>query len=309
MPKMSVIVVAGERRERVERNLACLQAQTALDSLEILVVDLAPADGALKGAEHPAVRYLGQPDLDGMWAAMAEGVRQARGEIVAFLEDHCCPAPEWAAAVIDAFRPPVAIVNYAFTDTQPHTYLSRAFLMTEYGRWMVPAKPGPITIAACNNIAYDRRILLRYGSPLEDWLMLEYLLHRKIREHGGTIWLEPRAVVAHEDWFRFSDGLRANGTLKRVHSGILVALHHWSVPRRLFYAAAMVVAPGLHLWRLARSLWNRPSLWLRFVAALPVSVSVYCYASLQEAIGYLFGPGISREEFERIELSLARRPE
>jgi len=309
MPKMSVIVVAGERRERVERNLACLAAQTALDLLEILVVDIAPSGGILKGTEHPAVRHLQRPDLDGMWAAMAEGARQARGEIVAFLEDHCFPSPEWAAAVIEAFRPPVAVVNYAFTDVQPQTYMSRAFLMAEYGRWMVPAKCGPITIAACNNIAYDRRILLRHGSPLNHWLSVEYLLHRKIRQHGGMIWLEPRAVVAHEDWYRFFDGTRANGALKRVHSATLVALHQWSTPRRLLYAAAMVIAPGLHLWRLARSLWNRPSLWLRFAAALPVSISVYCYSSLEEALGYLLGAGSSRRTFEHVELSLARKPE
>ena len=82
----------------------------------------------------------------------------------------------------------------------------------------------------------------------------------------------------------------------------------WSLARRLFYAAAMVLAPPLHLWRLSRSLVSRPALWLPFLTALPVSVSVYCYVSFCEALGYLFGPGSAESYFNAVELSITRKP-
>jgi hypothetical protein len=305
---MTVVVVTGCQRHRAERNLACLLSQTALDSMEIVVTDTTPYLGTLRGSEHASVRCLQRPDLNDVSSASAEAVRQARGEIIAFLEDHSYPSPGWAEAVIEAYNRPVAMVNYAFIDTEPQTYLSRSFLMTEYGRWMAPVRPGPILIAASNNISYRREVLLRFEDRLEDWLKVEYLMHRRIRELGGIVWLEPMAIVAHENWVRLTDGLRANAAMKRVTAGLLTSMRgRWRLPRRFFYAAAMTIAPALHLWRLARSLWNRPSLWLHFLAALPVSVAVYCYASYYEALGYLFGPGHSREEFNRVELAVARK--
>jgi len=300
--------VIGEQRKRAERNLSCLAAQTAVEEIEVLLVDMTPDRGPVAGEEHPAVRRLEHTDDDRFWNALAKGARAARSEIVAFIEDHCFAEPGWAAAVIEAYRKPVAMVNYAFTDTDPQTYLSRSFLMTEYGRWMAPAKAGPVGIASCNNISYRREVLARYFDRLEEWLKVEYLLHRDIQRNGGVVWLAPDAVVAHEDWLRLRDGFRANGAMKRFHgSGMAFSGTPWSRTRRLIYAAAMALTPPLHLWRLARSVWNRPALWLPFVTALPVSVSVYCYMAYCEALGYLLGPGSSEADFTATELSLSRK--
>ena len=305
---LSVAVVAGEQRHRIERCIAGLLAQTALPSIEILILDLAPSLGPLRGTDHPSVRYLPREDLDTFWSAQAALAREARGDAVAYIEEHCFAEPEWAEALIDAYRRPVAMVNYAFRDTEPQTYLSRSFLMAEYGRWMAPAKAGPIQIASCNNISYRRDVLMRYGDDLEQWLRTEYHLHRRIRADGGVIWLEPRAIAAHEDWVEWSDGLRANMAIKRFQAASTVTNGNWSWPRRLFYAAAMPVAPALHVLRLLHSLRNRPNLWWAFVAALPVIVPTYSVMSISEALGYLFGPGSSVDEFNETELRLSRKP-
>jgi len=229
---------------------------------------------------------------------------------VAFIEDHCHAQPGWAAAVLRDFERPVAMVNYSFIDTEPGSYLSRSFLMAEYGRWLHPTSPGPLPIASCANISYRRDILMRLAKerPLEEWFRAEYILHRRIQSDGGVIWQSTDAVAAHEDWVTLSEGLHANGALKRYHAGaIAFGSPLWSLFRRCAYAAGMLVVPALHMWRLLRSIIPRPCHWGHFISALPVSLAVYIYAAAAEAVGYLGGPGDSGEHFVVVELELARK--
>jgi hypothetical protein len=236
----------------------------------------------------------------------AEGTREARAEIIAYLEDHAVPRLGWAAALIEAFRGPASAVNYAFESTNPETYVSRASIVAEYGPWLQPARRGPIRYASSNNIAYRRSTLAPYWNDLERLFNVEFLLHRRILEAGGSIWLEPDAIVAHENWTSFTDALRANGAIKRMIAHLRAVHGRWGPARRILYAGGMVLSPPLHFWRLVRTLPARPRLWPQFAVSLPVIASIYTYAAFVEANGYLFGAGNSEEVFKNLELDFVR---
>jgi GT2 family glycosyltransferase len=307
-PELTVGLVIGAERERAGRSLEHLLRQTALDRIEIVCVDLAPDAPPPEEVRADAVRYVPAGQCAFMEEGMALCIEVARAPLVAFIEDHSHAAPGWAAEVIRTFdRPEVAMVNYSFTYAGSGTYLDRAFLVTEYGRWMAPTRPGAVSIAACNNIAYRLAALAPYRGDLAGWLGMAPALHRRIQQAGGTVWQAPGALVAHESWDRLRDGCWANGVMKRMYGGYRPAREGWGTLRRVWYALAMVAAPPLHLGRLAWSLRNRPRLWWAFFTALPVSTTVYVYASYQEALGYLFGPGNSRELFTEMELAVSRR--
>ncbi len=305
-PRLTVVVVVGPLRARAERCLDALLAQTAIGEMEIVVVDIAPVGTPLRGADGPSVLHVRRPEIDSFSGSKLEGFRHARSEFVAFIEDHVYACPTWAAAVLDAFRRPVAVVNFAFACANPKTYVSRASLLTEYGPWATPATPGPITHAACHNVAYRRSVLepvlAKFAEPFES----EFLIHRVIRKNGGVIWLEPRAVVAHENWLTLRDALRANSAMKRRIGHLRSENGRWGIARRVLYAGGMVLSPALHYWRTLRTLPRRPQLIPVFVASLPVSLPIYAAMSVSEAFGYLFGPGSSSEEFFATELDVAR---
>jgi len=298
----------GAQRERAPAALARLRDQVLRDSVELIWVDTDP-EAAPLDVSGPGLqpRIIAGSGLTFSQAA-AQGLSEAKGDFVAFLEDHAVARENWAQAVIDTFsESDAALVNYSFADAEPQTYLSRAFLMAEYGRWMHPTRPGPVSIPSCNNIAYRRNVLERFADekPLAEWLQAEYLLHRRIQSDGGVCLQATDAVVEHEDWFHFSDGLRANSVMKRYNAGSVAT--SWSLPKRVLYAAGMTVAPPLHLARLAASIAPRPALWGAFITGLPVSVPLYTYMSFHEALGYLLGPGDTEREFADMELALKRR--
>ena len=301
-------MIAGPLRERADLCLSRLLSQTALDRMEIVLIDLATQGPPPRGAEHAAVRYIRRPDLASYSTAQAECVRQARGEIIAFIEDHCYTSPGWAAAILEAFQEPqVRIVTYAFKNHNPERYLSRGFFMTEYGRWMCPASRGPISIPSCNNVAYRCADLNPFLKELDKLFDAEFVMQRRILATGGVALLEPAAEVAHENWETLSTGLSCNYSHRRLNAARRAEASGWNLPQKWFIAGATAVTPLLHLSRLAFSLWRRPSLWPAYVAALPVSTTVYIATAYAEILGYLSGPGSSRDTFTLAELSYHRK--
>jgi len=306
-PRLTAAVVVGEQRQRARRCLNCLLEQTAIAEMEIRILDVGPAPARIEGLEHPAVHYKHSPGAASYGRARAELAHRARGGVVAFIEDHCYPEPEWASAVLRAFeRPRVQGVTYAIGNANPKSWVSRAFHLVEYGLWMPPVKPGPVRIAASANIAYRRGILQSFGGALADLLDAEFLLHRRLRRQGGEVWLEPGARAAHEFWVELAPGLRANTAIKRIIGAQRAETGGWGWGRRLVFAAGMALSPALHLGRLARSMAGRPALWGVFWANLPLAALIYVLGAWGEAMGYLSGFGSSREQLLAAEVTLRR---
>jgi glycosyltransferase involved in cell wall biosynthesis len=102
---LSVAVCTRHRPEQLRRALGSLLSQSE-PPLEILVVDNGSEDGSTRDLlrqELPAVRYLVEP-VAGLDFARNRALREARGEVVAFLDDDAVAAPEWAAALLRPFR-------------------------------------------------------------------------------------------------------------------------------------------------------------------------------------------------------------
>lgn len=305
--EVTVGLIAGEMRSRAERSLRHLLRQTAIERMEIVVVDMTPAAGPIEGADDPRVRYVPRSGYSYYCEAQAEIMRQAKAPIVAYIEDHCFATPEWAASVLDTFSDPkVAVVNYTFTNANPDTYLSRSILVAEYGRWMAPHPGGPVAHSSSTNVAYRTDLLRAAAGKEGDTFEAEFLIHRHIRERGGLMCVSPRATVAHESWLEISRACVANGSNTRVLGARRAELGRWGLPRRLAMASAMTIMPALGLARLAWSMRNRPALWSAYVAALPVVSLIYAYCAWSEALGYVVGEGGSREEFRRNELGVKR---
>jgi GT2 family glycosyltransferase len=108
-PGLSIIVLTRNRRELLRGCLESLWAQKNTGtSLEILVVDDGSSDGTadmvrrLK-ASHPNLFCLSQPHR-GIAAARNNGLRRAKGKIMAIVADDYLLAPDYVRTVVRFFR-------------------------------------------------------------------------------------------------------------------------------------------------------------------------------------------------------------
>ena len=148
---------------------------------------------------------------------------------------------------------------------------------------------------------------MQFDDRLDELLTPDFNLYQAIRARGGKMFLEPDAVVAHENFLRVRFAMRAYFVYARLLSSRRAHAGRWSLGRRIFYGLAVLPgAPAVGLWRLYGGLIHRRSLVRRFLAAMPVAVMVRVFAAFGESAGYLFGPADSAEELNYWE-SVAER--
>ncbi len=286
---LTAILIVGGLRQRSERCLHALLAQSSGVQFDILIIDIAPQTTPFAGRDQPHVRYVHYPDCPSYATAKVEGIRNAATEFVAFIEDHAIPDPNWAKGILNAFRqsPDIASVVYTYKNLNPRTVISRAFMLFSYGTWMNPTFSGYVVSGPSNNIAYRRAVLLESGDALTTYLDMEYLFHQRFQAQGWKMYKTAEAIIAHENWVRLLPGLRDVG----VHSQFLairrVALNHWSLAKRTLFIGGMTVFPLVQCWRLGKSLRSRPGLFRTFLSNLPILFIFSAYGAFKEAIGYL----------------------
>jgi hypothetical protein len=290
VPLLSAVVVVGRSRERAQRAVDSLSLQTIAKSIEIVVMDLAPADTPRLAPSGAApMRYVSCPEWTMSWARAA-AVQQARAPIVAYIEDHCVADPGWAAALLEAHRGPWAVVGYAFTNPDPRSYVSRAGQIAAYGLWVHPARGGRASHLPGNNASYRRDLLLSFGDRLEGVLTPDFVLQELLKHRGLPMCVEPRALVSHETFTRVRDLLGANYSYAHLLAARRRRAQRWGVGRRIAQGLVTpLLVPPLLILRMLLSLRGRRALWRPALESLPICVLTRTAAAWGEARGYLFG--------------------
>lgn len=107
LPRLSIVSPVLNMERYLEPFLAAVLAQDyPQHGYEIILVDNGSTD---RGSEiidqHKRVRLLHESSR-GSYAARNRGVREARGEIIAFIDPDCIPAPGWLKAIEGALAVP-----------------------------------------------------------------------------------------------------------------------------------------------------------------------------------------------------------
>jgi len=305
---LSAAVIVGPCRNRGQRVVTALCTQSAIESMEVIIVDLSPDDTPnLVTPDNIRVKYLHAPELHYWSRARMVALVQAEAPVIAYIEDHCYPSPCWAEALIKRHKENWVAVGYAFVNANPDTWISRGAMVNDYGDWMDPAPTGPLRLLPGNNISYKREILLSFGSELEELLTPDFALQEVLWKRGLPMCLEPRAHAAHENWNTLPSLLRSNHDFSRLLGARRAKTQSWKRWKCLFYAfVTPFSSPILAVIRLFGSLSGRTSLLSQFLEALPVVLLNRFWCGVGEALGYLLGEGQTLEKVNQCEIIAVR---
>jgi len=102
-PSVSVIIPVYNDPRRLRLCLECLGAQTYPgDRFEVIVVDNASRESVAPiVSEFPFARSIEEP-APSVYTARNRGLKEARGEVIAFTDADCLPTPRWLERGVEA---------------------------------------------------------------------------------------------------------------------------------------------------------------------------------------------------------------
>lgn len=291
-PDLSVVIICFTSAAHLRRALQALGAQTGGVRLEILV----PHDDTLGGVEalardHPAARFLRVGVTVTPAALRTQGARAATAPVVGFLEDHCMPAPDWAARVLSAHRQPHAGIGGSIEKgfkpgRSDDTALNWAIYFTDYSRYMLPMAEGPAHGLSDCNVSYKRPALDRIG---EVWAaeFHENLVNGRLAGAGETLWFDPAMTVYEQRDLTLAGAIRDRFSFGRLFGSSRV--REAPIARRLVFSASALAMPPLLVARVAHNLVSRRRHLGQLVRCLPQLVVVASTWMAGESLGYLTG--------------------
>jgi GT2 family glycosyltransferase len=269
----AAVVVCTASQERAGLLLACVESilrGTRRPDEVFVVVDRNPSLAEdLAGRLPPPVRLL-ETDLGGLSHARNLGLRAARTDIVAFVDDDVTVKGGWLACLIKAFETDGNVLG-AGGPIEPRWGAERRWLCDEL-LWVVGCTygghrqdAGPIRNPIGANMAFQRRHLLalggfaagfgKRGNTLGTCEETELSLRLERAEGPGRIHYVPGARVRHYvppariSWRLLvrrsvSEGL-SKGRLRRMYSGPALAAEGPYVRHLVVRALPTLVARGV----------------------------------------------------------------
>jgi hypothetical protein len=302
---LSVVLVAGSGLPGIARTLRHLRSQTARDRFELIVVaESARALDvhALGGDAFAACRAIEVGPIRQRGDAAAKGIRAATAAIVALIEDHSYPEPEWAEAFLRAHEGPWTVVGPAVANANPEYVASWVNYALTYGIFAPPLPAGERDLLPWHNSAYKRDALAPFSDRLGALLEWEGSLQDELRASGHTLYLEPAARTHHANVSRAWSTLGLNVQRGRIMGAQRAEREKWPYWRRLAQAAAFPLFPLLQLRHTLPALRRmsipdalRPRVYVGVGAALGLLAAA-------EAWGLLTGAGNAMRRMEDYEL-------
>lgn len=234
-PSVSVIVPVRNREEEIKK---CLESLLNLDypDCEIIVVDNMSEDNTKGIAAQFPVKLISEERIN-QYAARNAGIREARGEIVAFTDSDCVADRSCLKNLVRLYdRQQAGGVGGRLTSFSPQNAVER-FL--SFGDLDFQTPEGDIIqkrserlmsgLVGSANVSYRRDVLLKTGGFDEDYDCCgDYDLCRKVQDLGYTMMYERMAVVRHKhrssiremfrQFFRYGQGLPL--FYKKRHNGL-----------------------------------------------------------------------------------------
>jgi glycosyltransferase involved in cell wall biosynthesis len=249
VPEVSLIICTRNRSQLLaDACRSMLEMEAPETSWELLIVDNDSTDDTLALARSIAdanpgkVRVMVEKEI-GLSATRNAGIRAARGQLLAFLDDDAFPARDWLSGIRAALAGPGVLcaggpVEPLFQGELP-TWLDDRFL-PYLTVWDKGSEPQPLTYNEYPrgaNIAYRREAFERFGlfsphlgrkgSALTSCEEIEHCL--RIERGGGLILYTPEARIRHwvdasritPEWMmrRFAAQGRSEAIIHWQHAG------------------------------------------------------------------------------------------
>jgi len=310
IPKLSVILLLPEDYESRRRAVSFLAQQTVREEIELVLVlqtRVAVESDEVQLRSFGSYQLVRLTDFDDPGQAMSAGVRAARAPVVAYVEEHAFPEPDWAEALLRAHQGPYAAVGCAMGNANPSTLCSWSHLFDDFGPVVPPVSSAVATYLGPHHCSYKRDVLLAYGDALPNLLDNEAVLHSDLRRRGHQLFLAGDAVINHMNISQVWAYWRQEFVGKRAFAAARAASQQWSPFKRGFFCLASPLIPMVRLVRILKEMRRAGRATQLLPQALALLIPALVFGTAGEVVGYLLGDSPSNVRIRaEAELNRAR---
>ncbi len=269
----------------------CLQAlsdQSGDYKIEIIVADrIGEEVRAPLRLKYPQVHVLHATAEVSIPQLRAMAFREARGEIVAVIEDHVIVPADWAQKMLAAHQEGAMIVGGSVDNAARDRLVDWAAFLCEYSHCLAPPA-GPAKWLAGNNVSYRQSLLERFCDAIgqERW---EDHLHNTMRRAGVTLESRPDIRVGHKKHYTIAEYLFQRYVYARSYAGMKV--QRAGIFQRFIYGLATLALPMLLIFRIVARVLRAGRYRRELVTSLPLLALFVSAWAVGEAIGYWMGSG------------------
>ena len=310
--RVSAVVVAGSQRERAERALKSIVRQEGFGVLgEAVLVDVGGEDvEPLPSAGEPGVRVIHRTERAAYGVMRAEAVHAARGEIIAFIEEHAAAMPGWMQGIVAVYDETKCVgASGEVHNLNPGAGISDAVAMMNYYDWLPPVSAYDADILVGHNATYLRSKLLEFGDELPRLLDGEPVLQTLLIRGGGRLRIDPRIRVAHQNETETRAISRGYYLWNRCFGARRITDEGWSPLYRLCRLLTTPLVPPVRVLRTTVNLARSKKVPLTHVLRYwPAMFAAQSGAALGLALGYSVGAGNADRKLGDYELDIHRGP-
>ena len=239
-------------------------------------------------AAENGVLWLAMPGVPGYDLRQA-GYAAADAPVIAITEDHCAPAPNWLAQIIEEHeKDPDAAVIYGIVENGSRQHMvDWALYGVGYLAWAPPA-PLPEGSPGHANLSFKARIF-REVVPTGD-AVLEFRYIDRLRRSGYRVVASNRLRVTHYQ----SAGIAKTSELFFHNGRAIAGLRRQRMTGRDWTRAlAPALIAGYRTLRTLDLARSKPELTTEMFRSSPMIALLHLMHASGESLGYLTGPGDS----------------
>jgi glycosyltransferase involved in cell wall biosynthesis len=297
MLQISVVIASIVGAPFIDDCLASIEKDAKELGAEVIVVACGTEDYARRiEGKFPWVRVVHPSHRETVPELRAIGVEQAKGDIVAIIEEHCLAGSGWLHNVMKGLENPAyvavggPVVDHAYERLQDWVVY-----FCEYNGYLPPWTDGESHDLNGANIAYRRQVLLDHKDRLKQGYW-EVALHPLLLKEGQKLRALSTMVVYHRGPFPFGYYLRQRYWFSRAFAGARTKALPAS--RRLAYLVASPLVPIILLARMATRVWQKHCHVDKFALSLPLLIPALAVYAAGEWVGYVAGAGDALSKVE-----------
>lgn len=287
--KLSVVVAAWNDPALLEECLNSLHRQVASADTEVIVVS--NDNGKSKERiekQFPQVTHVGLPENTTVPELRTQGIYQARGEIIALLEDHSFLSENWCSEIKKGHQLPYSIIGGSVDNASRESWLDWAVYFYDYGKYMPPNQAGAVDSLSGNNVSYKRATLHQVERCFRNGFF-ETFIHNELRRQGHALYMAPEAIVYHKKNYQTKAAIIDCYNHGRLFSGKRV--RQATLLKRSALILGSLLLPILLPLRITLRTLQKKRYVRELLLSLPHLLILMASWSVGEFCGYAFGEG------------------